>query len=108
MKRAILYVFGIIILIAAAAAVRDRAYSDTGGMTFRGIVVFVGDSLIEVKHGDAEMTFTLGQETVVARPGGQAAAGDLRVCQAVLVSYEGGDGNRALRVDIVRESYCVR
>ncbi|MBN1532525.1 MAG: hypothetical protein JXA20_07680 [Spirochaetes bacterium] len=109
MKRAILFVVGIIVSVTAVMTLREAAFS-TGeeGGTFRGLVIFVNDTVLEVKHGRAERTFQLNDATVVARQGAEAASGDLQVCQAVRVSYTPGEGDQAVRVEILRESYCVR
>jgi hypothetical protein len=109
MKRAMLFVMGVIVSVTAVVALRQAAFpTGDAGRTFRGLVIFVSDTVLEVKHGRAERSFQLGEATVVTRQGGDAARGDIQVCQTVLVSYDPGGGDQATRVDILRENYCVR
>jgi len=99
----------LVALIAATFFLQIAAlYPDTADLSFQGVVIFLDNTTIVVKHGATEMTFSLVQNTAVTRNSVSLTNNDLELCQTVLVHYNSGGTGSASRIEILTDSYCTK
>ena len=79
------------------------------GEVFKGIVIFLGESKMELKRGSAEMMFHFTAETPVTFRGKPAGTAGLRLCQRVRAVYQKTDTmNQLVSLNIITPGYCGR